>query len=196
LQRREPKRADQQRQPKFRPAKTDQTAERANDDTADEGQWRAPGGRWRKIGGKQRRALQRQDGRFCQRLKHALGDASWPLAQTECAGRITARIDLDDLGANHDLYAAPCQTPQHAAYRRAQRESVYRRHGVAFADAITDAGSGFEPARLRRIDEACAADTANRSRLAGERQCCAGFDDFAEPLAPLSVVAGTAFRAK
>jgi len=29
------------------------------------------------------------------------------------------------------------------------------------------------------------ADTANRSRLAGERQCCAGFDDFAEPLAPL-----------
>ena len=52
--------------------------------------------------------------------------------------------------------------------------------GSPSVDAITDAGSGFEPARLRRIDEACAADTANRSRLAGERQCRAGFDDFAE----------------
>jgi hypothetical protein len=185
LKRRETKRADQQRQPKFRTAKTDQTPERANDGTADERDWRATGGTCRKIGGRHRPALQSQNWCCCERLKHALGDAPWPFSQTECAGRITAWIDLDRLGANRDLYAAPCQTPQHATCRRAQRESVYRRHGVALGGAITDAGSGFEPARLRRIDEARAADTANRSRLAAERECCAGFDDFAEPLAPL-----------
>jgi hypothetical protein len=124
LQRRETKRADQQRQPKFGTAKTDQTPERANNGTADEREWRAAGGTCRQIGGRHRPALKRQNGCSCERLKHALGDAPWPLAQTERAGRITARIDLDHLGASRDLYIAPCQTPQHATYWRAQRESA------------------------------------------------------------------------
>lgn len=183
MQRRETKRADQQRQPKFRPTKTDQTPKRANDGTADERQWRATGGTCRKFGGRHRPALQRQSGCSCECLTDALGDAPWPLAQTERAGRITARIDLDHLGASRDLYAAPRQTPQHAAYWGAQRESAERRDGIAFLDAITDAGRGLESARFRRIDEARAANTANRPRLAAERQCCAAFDDFAKPLA-------------
>ena len=148
--------------------------------------WRAPGGCVQEDRRKTTaRATAPRRALFVERLQHALGNAPWPLAQTECAGRITARIDLDHLGANRDLDAAPCQTPQHAAYRRAQRESVLstRRTSPSSTRSPMRAAVSNRPAG-RRIDEACAADTANRSRLAGKRQCCAGFDDLAEPLAP------------
>ena len=54
----------------------------------------------------------------------------------------------------------------------------------AFLDPIADTRVGNKRTGNRRIDKARAADTADRPRLAGERERCSGLDDLSEAVAP------------